>query len=86
MGEGGSKDRRRAVACAVAILREQRGMLIGVIESGRYDKITCDTLDRSFSLKWGSHSSHPSGGEYSREKLHPCCNSRTHQRRGRKNL
>ena len=31
VGAGGGKDRRRAVACAIAVLREERRMLIGVI-------------------------------------------------------
>ena len=36
MGEGGGKDRIRAVACVVAILHKDKGMLIGGIEVGRY--------------------------------------------------
>ena len=50
VGEGGGQDRRRAVACAIAILREERGMIIGGIEVGHYGKITCGALARSFGL------------------------------------
>ena len=53
MGEGGGKDRRRAVACADAILREERGMLIGGIKVGRYGKITHAALARAYGLKGG---------------------------------
>ena len=35
VGEGGGKDMRRAVACAVAILCEEKGVLIGGIKVGR---------------------------------------------------
>ena len=51
VGEDGGKDRRQAVACAVAILREERGMLIEDIEVGRYGKLTRAALARAFGLK-----------------------------------
>ena len=51
VGEGGGKDRRRAVACTVAILCEERGMLIGGNEVGLYGKLTCSDLARAFVLK-----------------------------------
>ena len=41
MGEGGGKDRRRAVACAIESFCEKLGILIGGIKVGRYSKITC---------------------------------------------
>ena len=50
VGEGGGKDRRRAVACAVAILREEKGMTIETIEVGRYIKLTFNALAISFGL------------------------------------
>ena len=50
MGEGSGEDRRRAVACAVVILREEKGMLIGGTEVGRYGKLTRAALDIEFSL------------------------------------
>ena len=48
--ESGGKDRRQVVVCAINILREERGMIIGGIEVGRYVKINCADLDRSFGL------------------------------------
>ena len=53
MGECGGKYRRRAVAYAVAILREEKGMLIGGIKVGRYGNINRAALDRSFCLNGG---------------------------------
>ena len=50
VGECGGKDRRQFVACAVLILREERGMLIGGIEVGRYSKITRAALAIAFGL------------------------------------
>ena len=50
MGEGGGKDRRRAVTCAVVFLREEKGMLIGGIKVGRYGKLTLDDLGRALVL------------------------------------
>ena len=40
MSEGGGEDRRQSVVCAVAILHEERGILIGVIEVGLYLKLS----------------------------------------------
>ena len=50
VGEGGGKDRRLAFTYAIAILREERGMLIGGIEVGRYGNLTRDALARAFGL------------------------------------
>ena len=50
MHKGGGKDRRRAVACAVAILREEKGMPIEGIEVGRYSKLTRSDLARELGL------------------------------------
>ena len=50
MGEGGGKDKRRAVSCAVAILHEEKGIIVGGIEVGRYGKLTCSVLVRAFCL------------------------------------
>ena len=50
MVEGGGKDRRRSVRCAVVILREEKGMIIGGIKVGRYRKITRDALSRAFGF------------------------------------
>ena len=50
MVEGGGKDRRQAVACAVVILREEKGMIIGGIKVGRYGKITRAALSIAFGL------------------------------------
>ena len=50
MDWGGGKDRRRAVACAVVILREEKGMIIGGIKVGHYDNLTRDSLARAFVL------------------------------------
>ena len=44
------KQRQRAVVCAVAILLEEKGVLIGVIQFGRYGKLTCSALARSLDL------------------------------------
>ena len=48
--EGGGKDRRRAVACAVTILREEKGMFIRGIEVVRYGKPTRAALARALGL------------------------------------
>ena len=50
MGEGGGKDSRLAVAFAIVIFLEERGMLFGGIEVGRYGKLTCAALARAFIL------------------------------------
>ena len=50
MVEGGGKDRIRAVTCTVAILREEKGRLIGEIKVGRYGKLTFSALAREFGL------------------------------------
>ena len=50
MGEGGGKDRRRAVACAIESFCEKLGILIGGIKVGRYSKITCAGLAKAFGL------------------------------------
>ena len=50
VGEGCGKDRRRAVACAVMILCEDKGMFIGGIEVGRYGNLNCDALARVLVL------------------------------------
>ena len=50
MGEGDGKDRIRDVACAVTILHEERGIIIRGINVGRYGKLTCAALDRSFNF------------------------------------
>ena len=50
MVEGGGKDRRLAVTCAVVILCEEKGMIIGGTKVGRYGKITRDALSRAFGL------------------------------------
>ena len=59
MDEGGEKDRRQAAACAVDILGEEKGMSIGGIKVGRYDKLTCSALAILFgfngSLKAFNH-------------------------------
>ena len=47
MGEGIGKDRRKAVVCAVAILREEKGILIWGIHVERCSKLTCYVLDIS---------------------------------------
>ena len=39
MGEGGGKDMRRDVACAVTILCEEKEIIIGVTNVGRYIKL-----------------------------------------------
>ena len=44
------QQRIRAVTCAVAFLREKKGMLIGVIEVGCYGKITCSALARALGF------------------------------------
>ena len=46
--EGGRKDIRLTVMCAVAIFHEEKGVLIGGIEVGLYRKLTRADLDRSF--------------------------------------
>ena len=50
MGEGGGKDRRQAVVWNVAILREEKDIIIGGIKVGRYGKIPCADLARAFVL------------------------------------
>ena len=50
MDEGGGKDRRQSFTCAVAILREEKGVLIGGIEVGHYNKLTRAALDRASGL------------------------------------
>ena len=44
------KQRQRAVVCTVEILLEEKGMPIGVIEVGRYGKLTCSALARALVL------------------------------------
>ena len=44
------QQRLRAVTCAVEILREDKGILIGVIEVGSYVKLTCAALARTLGL------------------------------------
>ena len=41
------QQRQRAVVCAVDIFLEEKGMPIGVIEVGRYGKLTCSALARA---------------------------------------
>ena len=48
VSKGGRKDSRRAVVCAIAILREEKGMHIGVIKVICCNKLTCDSLAREF--------------------------------------
>ena len=53
VGEGGGENRRLSVACAVAILREEKGVIIGGIKFGRYSKITCAASDRALGFNGG---------------------------------
>ena len=50
MSEGGGEDRRQSVVCAVAILHEEKGIIVGGIEVGRYGKLTCAALARELVL------------------------------------
>ena len=50
MGEGGGNYRRQYIVCVVAVLREEKGMLIGVMEVGRYGKLTRAALSRAIGL------------------------------------
>ena len=50
VGEVGGKDRRRYFARAIAIFCEERAILIGGIEVGRYNKFNRAALDRAFGL------------------------------------
>ena len=50
MGEGGGKDMRRDVACAVTILCEEKEIIIGVTNVGRYIKLTRADLARQLGF------------------------------------
>ena len=50
VGEGGGEYRRLSEACAVAIFREEKGILVGGIKVGRYGKLTPAALYIAFSL------------------------------------
>ena len=50
MGKSGGKYIRQTFTCAVAILREEKGMLIEGIEVGRYSKLTRSDLARELGL------------------------------------
>ena len=47
------QNRRRAVTCAVEIFFEEKGMIIGGIEVGRYNSLTRAALDRELGLNGG---------------------------------